>query len=45
MAYSSLSEERPEGVVTIHGVTLHVLGEGDGFDLAPRRPVLAGHER
>ena len=23
MAYSSLSEERPAGVVTIHGVTLH----------------------
>lgn len=41
MSYSSLSEERPEGVVTIHGVTLHVLGEDDCFDLAERRPVLA----
>lgn len=44
MAYSSLSEQRPEGVVTIHGVTLHVLGAGDRFDLAERRPLLAGHE-
>lgn len=44
MVYSSLSEERPEGVVTIHGVTLHVLGEGDHFNLVERRPILAGQE-
>jgi cyanophycinase len=40
MHYSSLSEERQEGVVTIHGVTLHVLGAGDCFDLRARRPLL-----
>jgi len=40
MDYSSLSEERAEEIVTIHGVTLHVLGEGDAFDLVERRPVL-----
>jgi cyanophycinase len=45
MAYSSLSEERPEGVVTIHGVTLHVLGVGDMFDIVARRPLLAGQEQ
>jgi len=40
--YSSLSEAQPEGVLTIHGVTLHVLGKGDGFDLAQRQPLSPG---
>jgi cyanophycinase len=40
--YSSLSEARPEGVLTIHGVTLHVLGSGDAFDLEGRRPCSPG---
>jgi cyanophycinase len=39
IAYSSLSQERPDGVVTIHGATLHVLGSGDRYDLAARRPL------
>jgi cyanophycinase len=37
--YSGLSEAQPEGVLSIHGVTLHVLGEGDGFDLVRREPL------
>jgi hypothetical protein len=45
MAYSGLSEERPEGVITIHGVTLYVLGAGDGFDLRGRRPEAGAEER
>lgn len=45
MTYSSLSEERPAGMVTIHGVTLHVLGAGDLFDLGARRPIIAGQEQ
>jgi cyanophycinase len=43
--YSSLSEERPEGVITIHGVTLHVLGAGDMFDVGARKPLLAGQDQ
>jgi cyanophycinase len=39
ISYSSLSEEAAEGVVTIHDVTLHVMGTGDRFDLKERRPV------
>jgi cyanophycinase len=45
MDYSSLSEEQPEGIVTIHGVTLHVLGADDAFDLAERRPILGEKQR
>jgi cyanophycinase len=37
--YSSLSEARTDGVLTIHGVTLHVLGTGDRFDLPTRQPL------
>ncbi len=39
ITYSSLSERRPEGVVSIYDVKLHVLGEGDSFDLNERRPI------
>ena len=37
---SSLSEEHAEGIVTVHDVRLHVLGEGDCYDLEARRPVV-----
>jgi cyanophycinase len=40
ISYSSLSEEHAEGVVTVHDVRLHVLGEGDCYDLSTRRPVV-----
>ncbi|GAB4517201.1 MAG: cyanophycinase [Anaerolineae bacterium] len=40
LSYSSLSEEHPEGVMTIHDLKLHVLGADDIFDLVKRRPVL-----
>jgi cyanophycinase len=40
ISYSSLSEKSPEGVVSIHDVKLHVLGDGDSFDLASRRPIV-----
>lgn len=39
ISYSSLSERNPEGVVSIDDVTLHVLGQGDRFDLQRRRPL------
>jgi cyanophycinase len=41
ISYSGLSEEHAEGVVTVHDVRLHVLGDGDCFDLNERRPVIA----
>jgi cyanophycinase len=39
VTYSSLSEENPEGVMSIFDVRLHVLGEGDRFDLKRREPL------
>ena len=39
IGYSSLSEAQAEGVLTIHGVTVHVLGKGDRFDLGQRQPL------
>lgn len=45
MSYSSLSEEQPEGILTIHDVKLHVLGEDDEFDLVERRPIAEEVER
>ena len=38
--YSSLSEANPEGVLSVFGAKLHVLGRGDRFDLQTRRPVI-----
>lgn len=43
ISYSSLSEENPEGVVSIDDVKLHVLGQSDQFDLQQRRPMRNGH--
>lgn len=40
VTYTSLSEKSPEGVLTLHNVRLHVLGEGDEYDLIKRDPVL-----
>jgi cyanophycinase len=40
ISYSNLSEKRPEGVLSIYDVQLHVLGDGDIFNLAERRPIV-----
>ncbi|HUS17246.1 MAG TPA: cyanophycinase [Chloroflexia bacterium] len=40
VAYSNLSEENPSGILTIHNIKLHVLGEGDHYDLRNRCPVV-----
>lgn len=45
ISYSSLSESNPEGVVSIDDVTLHVLGEGDRFDLKRRHRIRTAEER
>jgi cyanophycinase len=39
ITYSGLSEAHAEGVLSIHGVTLHVLGKGAQFDLEQRQPL------
>jgi cyanophycinase len=39
ISYSSLSEKKPEGILSIYDVKLHVLGQGDHFDLNERRPI------
>jgi cyanophycinase len=41
LSYSSLSEGRPEGVMSVHNLKLHVLAEADRFDLETREPVLS----
>lgn len=41
ITYSSLSEAKAEGVVTIHHVQLHVLGKDDCFNLVNRQPVIS----
>jgi cyanophycinase len=38
VSYSSLSEENPEGILSIFDLTLHILGEDDEYDLSSRRP-------
>ena len=39
ISYSSLSEDNAAGVITIYDVKLHVMGEGEQFDLLQRQPV------
>jgi cyanophycinase len=41
IGYSSLSEKNPEGIVTIHNVKLHVLGENECYNLVERQPLLS----
>ncbi len=38
ISYSSLSEKEVEGVIGMADIKLHVLGHGDSFSLAERRP-------
>jgi cyanophycinase len=45
ISYSSLSEQRPEGVITMHDVKLHVLSNEDCFDLVERHPVISKQEK
>lgn len=40
ITFTNLSEGRPEGVVAIHNAQLHVLGEGDSFNLRNRCPIV-----
>jgi cyanophycinase len=38
---SNVAEARPERVLSMHNVNVHVLGTGDRFDLRERRPIPA----
>jgi cyanophycinase len=41
ITFSSLSQDRrPEGILTIHDIQMHVLKTGDQYDLAERRPIV-----
>ncbi|HYF51441.1 MAG TPA: cyanophycinase [Planctomycetota bacterium] len=43
ISYSSLSEKTPEGILTIHNAKLHVLGDGDRFDVAKKEPLIPAY--
>jgi len=45
ISYSSLSEDNAEGVLNITDVKLHVLGEGEGFDIVQVSPIFASDAR
>jgi cyanophycinase len=38
VTHSNVAEARPERVLSMHDVRVHVLGAGDGFNLETRRP-------
>lgn len=38
VSHSNIAEASPERVLSLHGVRVHVLGTGDGFDLRRRQP-------
>ncbi len=45
ISYSSMSERHPSGVVAIFGAALHLLGDGDRFNLQSRIPTVSPQER
>ncbi|MBR0664469.1 cyanophycinase [Roseomonas hellenica] len=42
VTHSNIAEAEPHRALSIHHVRLHVLGDGDGFDLLERRPAASG---
>ena len=41
VSHSNVAEARPDRVLSMHDLRVHVLARGDGFDLRRRRPVPA----
>lgn len=39
ITYSNIAEEQPDAAVSMYDVKLHVLSQGDKFDLSTRRPA------
>jgi cyanophycinase len=44
VSYSSLSEQSPEGILSVFDARIHVLGKEDRFDLTARRPMNSEEE-
>lgn len=42
VSHSNVAEARPERILSMHDVRVHVLGTGDSFDLRDRKPAPAG---
>lgn len=42
VSYTNISEASAEKTMSIHDVKLHILAEGEGFDLTSRRPTTSG---
>lgn len=45
VTHSNLAEARPDRVLSMHDVAVHLLGSGDSFDLETRRPIPARDSR
>jgi cyanophycinase len=41
VSHCNLAEAKPDRALSMHGMTVHVLGTGDRFDLAARKPIPA----
>lgn len=41
VSHCNLAEAEPDRVLAMHNMTVHVLGTGDGYDLAKRKPLPA----
>jgi cyanophycinase len=41
VSHCNLAEAEPDRVLSLHGMTVHVLGTGDRFDLSSRTPLPA----
>ena len=39
VTHSNISEDESDKILSIYDVTLHVLSQGDGFDMEQRRPL------
>lgn len=44
-SHGNAESARSGDIVSLHGATLHALGDGEGFDLAARRPVKVTGQR
>jgi len=40
ISFANLTEDRPEGIVSIYDVKLHILAHGAEYNLKRRRPLL-----
>jgi cyanophycinase len=43
ISYSNVADARYEQALSLHNIQVHVLSDGDGFDLKTRTPVAPRH--